>query len=55
MTEAAYEDTPEPVPVLRAVPDPDEQQAAREWADEQAERIGNIWLRRFPSGKDWVA
>jgi hypothetical protein len=31
----------------------DEQQAAREWADEQAERIGRIWLRRFPGGRDW--
>jgi hypothetical protein len=33
--------------------DADEQQAAREWADEQAERIGQIWLRRFPGGRDW--
>jgi hypothetical protein len=33
--------------------DLDEQQAAREWADEQAERIGRIWLRRFPGGRDW--
>jgi hypothetical protein len=33
--------------------DQDEQQAAREWADEQAERIGRIWLRRFPGGRDW--
>jgi hypothetical protein len=33
--------------------DLDEQQAAREWADEQAERIGSIWLRRFPGGRDW--
>jgi len=33
--------------------DRDEQQAAREWADEQAELIGQIWLRRFPRGRDW--
>jgi hypothetical protein len=33
--------------------DPDEQQAAREWADEEAEKIGSIWLRRYPSGRDW--
>jgi hypothetical protein len=41
----------QPVPESRV--DPDEQQAAREWADEQAERIGRIWLRRFPAGRDW--
>jgi hypothetical protein len=42
---------------LQAAPesraDLDEQQAAREWADEQAERIGRMWLRRYPGGRDW--
>lgn len=33
--------------------DPDEQQAAREWADQEAERIGYIWKRRYPRGRDW--
>jgi len=40
-----------PTPESRV--DADEQQAAREWADEQAERIGQIWLHRFPGGRDW--
>lgn len=43
--------------VPRTVPEPrsdqDEEQAAREWADEQAEKIGRIWLTRYPRGRDW--
>src|SRR5580704_6888657 len=42
-----------PQPMAESRVDRDEQQAAREWADEQAERIGQIWLRRFPRGRDW--
>lgn len=51
MTEAAFtpDDTPAE-PVLRLVPESrdglDEEQAAREWADEQAVIIGNRWLNR---------
>jgi hypothetical protein len=26
----------------------DEEQAAKEWADEQAAFIGGVWLRRYP-------
>lgn len=31
----------------------DDEQAAREWADAQAEWIGRIWQRRYPGGRDW--
>lgn len=33
--------------------DRDEQDAAREYADAEADRIGRIWKARFPKGKDW--
>jgi hypothetical protein len=34
-------------------PDDDEEEAAREWADMEAAKIGYIWARRWPGGRDW--
>jgi hypothetical protein len=31
----------------------EEEQAAREWADEQAAFVGGIWANRYPGGRDW--
>jgi hypothetical protein len=31
----------------------EEEQAAREWADEQAAFVGGIWANRHPAGRDW--
>ena len=31
----------------------EEEQAAREWADEQAAFVGGIWASRYPGGRDW--
>jgi hypothetical protein len=39
---------------MRPHDDKDEEQAAREWADEQAAFIGGVWLRRYPQGRDWL-
>lgn len=47
MQDRAHQVAPEPHG------DTDEQQAAREWADQEAERIGYIWQRRYPGGRDW--
>jgi hypothetical protein len=30
-----------------------EEQAAKEWADEQAAFVGSIWANRYPGGRDW--
>lgn len=47
MTEPAFTPHDTPEPVLHLVRDDlDEQEAAREWADEQAVIIGNRWLKR---------
>ena len=31
----------------------EEEQRAREWADEQAAFVGTIWANRYPGGRDW--
>jgi hypothetical protein len=31
----------------------EEEQRAREWADEQAAFAGTIWANRYPGGRDW--
>ena len=32
---------------------PEGEEAAKQWADEEAIKIGHIWLKRYPEGKDW--
>jgi hypothetical protein len=34
--------------------DQDDEDAAREWADEEAAKIGSIWAKRYPDGRDWL-
>lgn len=29
------------------------EEAAKEWADSEAEKIGRIWAARYPEGRDW--
>lgn len=43
-----------PQPVSETRCDTDDEEAAREWADEEAAKIGYIWARRYPAGRDWL-
>jgi hypothetical protein len=43
-----------PQPASESRCDEDEEHAAREWADEEAAKIGYIWARRYPAGRDWL-
>lgn len=43
-----------PKPAPEAAQDQDEEAAAREWADQEAAKIGYIWARRYPDGRDWL-